>query len=64
MLMNLLSNAIKFTPENGRVTVSVRRVAGEVEVAVTDTGPGIPPNQLESVFERIEREAKYSKKPG
>ena len=51
ILGNLLSNAVKFTPDGGAVHLRVRRVEGVVECVVTDTGPGIPPNFLPSVFE-------------
>jgi len=49
---NLLTNAVKFTSQGGRVTASVRRIGeDEVEVAMTDTGAGIPPDFLPFVFE-------------
>ena len=50
---NLLSNAIKFTPPGGVVTVLVRVLAGEVEVAVQDTGKGIDPKLLPQLFNRF-----------
>jgi len=45
-LGNILSNAVKFTPPGGSVTVSLARVARGVELAVTDTGVGIPAEHL------------------
>jgi signal transduction histidine kinase len=51
VLTNLLSNAIKFTPAGGRVAVNVERIGEETRFAVSDTGTGIPADQLESVFE-------------
>jgi signal transduction histidine kinase len=55
ILINLLSNAAKFTPPGGRVTVSARSCdSGDrktVEMAVTDTGIGIPGDRQESVFD-------------
>jgi len=53
VLTNLLSNAIKFTPANGKVVVSLARVGAEVVIAVSDTGPGVPSDQLEAVFARF-----------
>jgi len=50
---NLLSNAFKFTPEGGRVTVSLHRSATTVEVRVTDTGIGILPDKLPYIFDRF-----------
>jgi signal transduction histidine kinase/DNA-binding response OmpR family regulator len=50
---NLLSNAIKFTPEAGRVTVSIGVSGGEAEVAVCDTGKGIAAEFLPHLFERF-----------
>jgi signal transduction histidine kinase/ActR/RegA family two-component response regulator len=48
---NLLSNAVKFTPREGRIRVCARDAAGEVEVSVTDDGPGIAPEFLPHVFD-------------
>ena len=53
VLTNLLSNAIKFTPAGGRVVVSLRREDDALVVSVSDTGPGIPSDQLEAVFARF-----------
>jgi signal transduction histidine kinase/DNA-binding response OmpR family regulator len=53
VLSNLLSNALKFTPRGGAVRVEVTPEADWVRVAVRDTGPGIPADQLEKVFERF-----------
>jgi signal transduction histidine kinase len=51
VVFNLLSNAVKFTPAGGRVDVSARLNDGLVEVAVTDTGPGIAPEEQDLIFE-------------
>ncbi|MDQ1557819.1 MAG: hypothetical protein QOD32_879 [Pyrinomonadaceae bacterium] len=53
VVWNLLSNAIKFTPKDGRVQVRLERVNSHVEIAVSDTGPGIDPNFLPYVFDRF-----------
>jgi CheY-like chemotaxis protein len=50
---NLLSNAVKFTPTNGKVRVQLRHVNSEVEVVVSDTGPGISAEFLPFVFDRF-----------
>jgi signal transduction histidine kinase/ligand-binding sensor domain-containing protein/DNA-binding response OmpR family regulator len=51
---NLLGNALKFTPRGGRVEVAVADPGDDrVEVSVRDTGPGIPADQLERIFERF-----------
>ena len=53
MWSNLLSNAFKFTPEGGAVTVTVKTENGKPLVSVADTGPGIPPEQRERIFEKF-----------
>lgn len=56
VLLNLISNAIKYNREEGRVTVTCRAVPGRrVAVEVADTGPGIPPEQRERLFEPFDR---------
>jgi signal transduction histidine kinase len=55
ILVNLLTNAHEYSPERASVEVSARVVGSEVEIAVTDNGPGIPENQLEHIFERFTR---------
>jgi signal transduction histidine kinase len=55
VVFNLLSNALKFTPANGQVDLFARLHNSQVEIAVTDTGPGIPPEELETIFEEYEQ---------
>lgn len=52
-LSNLLDNALKFTPQGGRVTLSVESRGDHQVLAVEDTGPGIPPEYRQRVFERF-----------
>lgn len=54
VLMNILGNAMRYTQE-GTVTISVRTDEGRVGVSVTDTGPGIAPDDLEQVFAQFHR---------
>jgi signal transduction histidine kinase len=50
---NLISNAVKFTPKGGRITIRAGSVDDKVAFEVQDTGPGIPEDQLEQIFERF-----------
>ena len=59
VLDNLLDNALKYTPEGGVITLAVRPANAQVEVRVTDTGPGIPPEYRERIFERFTRVPGY-----
>jgi two-component system sensor histidine kinase GlrK len=52
-LRNLLGNAAKFTQDAGRIEVVARTIDHGVEVTVEDTGPGIPPERLSTVFEKF-----------
>jgi len=59
VLDNLLDNALKYTPEGGLITIAVRQVNGQIEVRVTDSGPGIPPEYRERIFDRFTRVPGY-----
>ncbi|WP_150614286.1 sensor histidine kinase [Pandoraea terrigena] len=49
---NLLDNALRYTPSGGEITVAVAPVGADIEVLVSDTGPGIPETAREGLFER------------
>ncbi len=53
VVVNLLSNAVKFTPEGGRVDVSATAANGAVEVAISDTGPGITAADQARIFDEF-----------
>lgn len=55
VIANLVENAARFAPDDTAVTLSARRLGGLVELAVSDQGPGIPPESLTRVFERFYR---------
>jgi signal transduction histidine kinase len=50
VVANLVDNAAKYTPDGGTVTVAAHRMAGEIEISVSDTGEGLPPEQLTNIF--------------
>ena len=52
VLVNLVSNALKFTPRGGRVSLSAACEGGFVRVSVTDTGVGIPEDDLRDIFDK------------
>jgi signal transduction histidine kinase len=52
---NLIDNAVKYTPPGGRVDVEVRRAGDSALLRVRDTGPGIPPDELPRIFDRLFR---------
>lgn len=54
-LSNLVGNAIKFSPDGGVVALCTERQDGFLDFAVADSGPGIPEEELEAVFERFWR---------
>ena len=61
VFINIIENAVTFSPKGGRVTVSARRrggMNGHVVISVQDEGPGIPEDNLETIFERF-----YTQRP-
>ena len=53
ILCNLVSNAIKYTPDEGLVTLSAQSSRERVEISVTDTGPGLSPDEQKRIFDRF-----------
>jgi two-component system sensor histidine kinase KdpD len=64
VLYNLLENAGKYTPEGTAIRVAAETSKGDLVVTVSDTGPGVPPGQRESIFEKFTRGARESATPG
>lgn len=62
ILMNLVGNAVKFTPAQGKVTIVVERDGQEwIQISVSDTGPGIPPEEANAVFDKFYQVAHMNK---
>jgi len=55
VLDNLVNNAIKYTKKGGKITLTAEQKKDVLEISVTDTGIGIPPQYLDKIFERFER---------
>jgi len=55
ILTNLTGNALQYTPEGGKVTISAKRVNGDVQFSIRDTGIGIPSEHLSHIFDRFYR---------
>ena len=64
VLYNLLENAGKYTPPGTVVTLAAATVGPDIEVTVSDHGPGIPPGQEETIFEKFTRGSRESATPG
>ena len=64
VIRNLLSNAVKFSPPNGTIHVELRRAGDAFRLSVRDEGPGIPPEELETVFDRFVQSSKMKSNKG
>ena len=63
IIINILSNALKFTPVNGQIDIRVNEIknteqvngddAGHLEIVIADSGPGIPPDKVDRIFDRF-----------
>jgi PAS domain S-box-containing protein len=58
VVINLLDNALKFTPPGGSARLSAGLVEGQVRLTVSDTGMGIPENEIDQIFERFFRSSR------
>ena len=64
VVANLVDNAAKYTPDGGTVTVAAHRTDGEIEISVSDTGEGLPPEQLTNIFNPFIQLHQTTPKPG
>ena len=64
VLVNLLENAAKYTPAGSTITVEAVVRTKEVEIAISDNGPGLPPGLEQAIFEKFRRGEQESAKPG
>ena len=55
VVTNLVNNAIKYSPDGGEIRVSGRAEGGSLHVSVADQGVGIPPRELDKIFDRFHR---------
>jgi signal transduction histidine kinase len=55
VIQNILDNAIKFTPEKGKILLKLRKVEQNVEVIISDSGHGIPEDELPHIFDRYHK---------
>jgi CheY-like chemotaxis protein len=55
VMWNLVNNAVKFTPKNGKIQVTLRRIESHIEISVSDSGQGIDPALLPTIFDRFQQ---------
>ncbi|HOJ17867.1 MAG TPA: ATP-binding protein [Ignavibacteriaceae bacterium] len=61
---NILENSIKFTPTQGKISVSLKGTASFAAIIISDTGAGIPANEIPYLFDKFFKGSKYSNEPG
>jgi signal transduction histidine kinase len=64
VLTNLTGNALQYTPEGGKITISAKSIHNEVQIAIHDTGIGIPPEHIANIFDRFYRVDKSRSRQG
>ena len=64
IVRNLVENAVNYCPEGTEVRITATRADDAIEIIVADSGPGIPPDDLDRVFERFYRVDKSRSRPG
>ena len=55
LFLNILDNAVKYTPQDGRITLTAQPMAGNLQISISDTGPGISAEHLPNLFDRFYR---------
>jgi signal transduction histidine kinase len=63
VMVNLLANAINYTPVGGEVIASISKEGAQAKVVISDTGPGIPSEDVPHIFERFYRAEKSRTRP-
>ncbi len=64
VVYNVLGNAVKFTPAGGRIEVQLRKLGSHAELSVKDSGPGIEPELLPHVFDRLRQGSSPGRRGG
>jgi two-component system sensor histidine kinase KdpD len=64
VLVNLLENASKYTPPGSRIILAAEVIADQLNVSVSDNGPGLPAGREEAVFQKFTRGERESATPG
>jgi signal transduction histidine kinase len=64
VVFNLMSNALKYTPRGGTISLGARIVADDVQIYVSDNGPGIAPSVQANVFDRFEAKGRAGQRAG
>jgi signal transduction histidine kinase len=64
VLQNILGNAIKFTPTEGKIDITISEVDEDLKISICDQGQGIPPDELEAIFDKYVQSSKPHSKIG